>query len=710
MSLQRQTLIAITIITVASIAALFVFSNIILDQTFTALEQTEVEKNVARVSDALDNELFVMDKFALDYAGWDDTYNFVLNGNTPYIENNLLDETFIKQDLNMMLVVNNQRQLVYGKAYDLKKQVEIPVPSSVKELLTPGSPLLRHSSITSKTTGLVLFPEGPALIASRPILTSQYKGPIRGAFITVRYLDSDLVSRLKEITHLQISIQDLNQTGLPADLFRHPYSTGKNTLVKPINSNLAGGYRLLADIYGNPKLAISILSERSTYQRSAGLLNRFLIVLMFVGLLTGILNNQLIRKLILYRLNSLAGAINRIREDKDFALRVPVSGNDEMTRLSEHINQMLDSLESYHESLSKSEARYRAIVEDQTEMICRFKPGGVITFVNDALAKYYGLQPRDLIDTSLYELFPEEERYIFASQISSLSPTNLFIESIHRIVGSDGSVRWLEWSKRMLFDADNNFLEYQVVGRDVTDRSHAEEKLKYLSIHDTLTGLYNRTYFEAEMQRLDNQRSLPVGIIIGDLDGLKLINDTLGHQTGDELLKVAADTISKYFRSSDVVARVGGDEFAIILPNCSIETVAQACNRIKSGVSDYNEKGFTPLSLSLGFAVREDMSVSLSDLYKEADNNMYREKLHSSRSARAAIVTTLKKALEARDFFTDGHADRLQHLAAKLGEALGVSGQDLNDLKLLAQFHDIGKVGIPDRILFKPGPLTTDEK
>lgn len=248
------------------------------------------------------------------------------------------------------------------------------------------------------------------------------------------------------------------------------------------------------------------------------------------------------------------------------------------------------------------------------------------------------------------------------------------------------------------------------ITRDITERKRNEERLKYLSLHDLLTGLYNRVYFEQEVLRLEAERSYPVGIIVCDMDGLKLVNDTLGHDSGDNLLVAAAGVIKKSFRESDMVARVGGDEFAVLLPDTDIDDVSRACNRIRDAIKEYNALNpEIPLNISVGFAVSSDVSKRLVDIFKEADNNMYREKLHHSQSARSAIVQTLMKTLEARDYITEGHADRLYNLVADLAIANGLSEHRFNDLRLLAQFHDIGKVGIPDRILFKPGSLTNEE-
>lgn len=252
--------------------------------------------------------------------------------------------------------------------------------------------------------------------------------------------------------------------------------------------------------------------------------------------------------------------------------------------------------------------------------------------------------------------------------------------------------------------------EVLAIIRNITERKTMEEQLEQLSLHDALTGLYNRAFFEEEMKLLEEVRNSPAGLIICDVDGLKIVNDSLGHNTGDAVLKAVAAILKKSFRAGDLVARIGGDEFAVLRPVNAANIYEADCRRIRENIERYNTENPTvPISLSMGFAVSKETQPDMNALFKEADNNMYREKLHRQKSARSAIVKALIQALEARDYITEGHGERLQNLIESFAHALSLPNRRIGDLRLLARFHDIGKVGIPDSILFKPGRLTEEE-
>ncbi|MCE5284964.1 MAG: GAF domain-containing protein [Pelosinus sp.] len=251
--------------------------------------------------------------------------------------------------------------------------------------------------------------------------------------------------------------------------------------------------------------------------------------------------------------------------------------------------------------------------------------------------------------------------------------------------------------------------EVLAIIRDMTEKVLMEKHVAQLSLCDALTGLYNRAFFKNEMPRFG--ASYPaVGFLVCDIDGLKFINDSLGNTTGDNMLITVGAILKSTFSKTDVIARIGGDEFAVLLSPASLEHIDELCQNIKSQIERYNiENSTIPISLSIGLSASHHPPFDMDSLLTEADNTMYREKLHRQKSTRSAIVQALLKALEARDFITEGHGDRLQSLMESFATALGIPGQQIADLLLFSQFHDIGKVGIPDQILFKPAKLTDEE-
>jgi diguanylate cyclase (GGDEF)-like protein len=176
-----------------------------------------------------------------------------------------------------------------------------------------------------------------------------------------------------------------------------------------------------------------------------------------------------------------------------------------------------------------------------------------------------------------------------------------------------------------------------VVVRNITERKHAEERLKYLSFHDILTGIYNRSYFEEELKRLDTKRQLPLSIIMGDVNGLKTINDTFGHQEGDRLLIDAAAILKKACRKEDIVCRIGGDEFAVLLPKTKKETAIKICSRLRKAC-ETTERAVALIRFALGVATRNGDDQNFDEVFREAENMMYLDKPLYSRSTGFSVI------------------------------------------------------------------------
>ncbi len=270
---------------------------------------------------------------------------------------------------------------------------------------------------------------------------------------------------------------------------------------------------------------------------------------------------------------------------------------------------------------------YRAIAEDIPALVNRFNNKFELTFVNNAYSRFVGLKREEIIGKNLFQfILPQLKQKVYDA-LKNLTPNNQVATYVNPKEAFDGSIRWVKWSTRAVFDLNGKLLEYIGVGEDITEQKEYENRLMKLSLYDGLTGVYNKMYFDSEIKRLEGGREYPVSIIVADLDHLKIINDTYGHKAGDQLLKTAAQVISNAVRMGDVVARIGGDEFAVIMKQASQAVGEKVISRIESGINDNNLKQVNVvLSLSTGLSVAEGPQKPLDEVFIEADNNMYLQK------------------------------------------------------------------------------------
>ena len=240
------------------------------------------------------------------------------------------------------------------------------------------------------------------------------------------------------------------------------------------------------------------------------------------------------------------------------------------------------------------------------------------------------------------------------------------------------------------------------------ERKKAEEEIRYLSYHDRLTGLHNRHYIENQMELLDSLGETSTCIIMADLNGLKLVNDTYGHEAGDKLLVSVAEVLRRSCREYDLVARWGGDEFIIIIYPASLKDAENLAKRILNETAKFSPGGI-PMSIALGIAERSDVNKKMIDVLREAENRMYRQKLTDSRSTKNAVLQALLKTLAEKSHETEVHTRRMQVVGQEIGKKINLPETELNRLNLLITLHDIGKINISEEILTKKGALTEDE-
>ncbi|HWP95477.1 MAG TPA: diguanylate cyclase [Syntrophomonadaceae bacterium] len=359
------------------------------------------------------------------------------------------------------------------------------------------------------------------------------------------------------------------------------------------------------------------------------------------------------------------------------------------------------------EALRSSEDKFsKAFNASPTPLCISTLTDGRFIAVNDGFCNVIGYSQEELLGRTSFHLgcwFNPADRQKMIERITRKEP-----------------VREVEIYFRPKFDEQRMGLysveEIQIDGQacllsiltDITHRKQAEEEIKYLSFHDKLTGLYNRAYFEEELKRMDAESQLPISLIMGDVNGLKLINDALGHQEGDNLLIGVACILKESCRQEDIVARWGGDEFIILLPGCDMDDAVQVSERIKTGCKGFDTLPI-PTSISLGMATKSVLARDVKEIIKEAEDKMYRNKLLEDRSTRSSFPVSLQRTLWTRSHETEAHCRRMQEMALRIGQAIGLPDSELDNLRLLAVLHDIGKIAIANSILDKPGKLTPEE-
>ncbi|MEQ8174523.1 MAG: PAS domain S-box protein [Syntrophomonadaceae bacterium] len=359
------------------------------------------------------------------------------------------------------------------------------------------------------------------------------------------------------------------------------------------------------------------------------------------------------------------------------------------------------------EALRISEDKFsRAFNISPIPMLITNLAEGRFVAVNEALCRVVGYAPDEILNRTSFEVGiwdSKVSRKPLEDRISNKRPVR---EMDFTFCKKDGEERVGLLSAEAIEIGGEVCILSTV--QDITERRKAEREIRYLSTHDPLTCLYNRAYFEEQLKTLDKAKQLPISIIIADVNGLKMVNDALGHEKGDLLLKAVAGILAKSCRPIDIVARWGGDEFIILLTHCSHEAACLIMEQVKAACNFHHNLP-AETSVSLGMATMNHESQNIQNIIIEAEDKMFRRKLLENKSARSAFIISLEKTLWTRSHETREHCQRLEDMALAIGRGINLPNTELDNLKLLASLHDIGKIAVPNNILEKPGKLSRKE-
>ncbi|MEA4870586.1 MAG: transporter substrate-binding domain-containing protein [Christensenella sp.] len=312
--------------------------------------------------------------------------------------------------------------------------------------------------------------------------------------------------------------------------------------------------------------------------------------------------------------------------------------------------------------------------------------------------------------TTVLHLVNEETREPVSSPIEKVLETGEIVGLANHtaLVNREGESIPIADGASPIRDASGNIYGVVMVFRDVTEEKEHRERIEHIMAHDSMTGLFNRWYMEEYLRTYQLSKDGRCALIMGDLNGLKLVNDAFGHNEGDRFIQSVAAILQESCGPEGVVCRWGGDEFLIILPGAGAEDAERLIHRILERCRAQSDEKLQ-LSIALGYALKTRAEDNIDAVLREAEQLTYRRKLMIEKSFRSSVINALLSTLAAKSEETEEHAERLQQYCSQIGKMLGISAKELDEMSLFAMLHDIGKVGINDAILRKPGPLTDSE-
>ncbi|HHV11440.1 MAG TPA: diguanylate cyclase [Clostridiales bacterium] len=374
--------------------------------------------------------------------------------------------------------------------------------------------------------------------------------------------------------------------------------------------------------------------------------------------------------------------------------------------LETKVKERTSELERANDALNKTKEELYLILDSTAEGIFGIDLEGRCTFCNNSCIYLLGYKRQsDFLGKRIHDLIqyksPEGELVPFEKSkayrtLTTGEKAHVTDEVYWKADGTSIAVEYYSYPKYK----NGEIIGAVITFLDITERNKTEAQIRYLSCHDTLTGLMNRSYLEEALIVNDKEEKLPISIIFADLNGLKLVNDVFGHATGDNLIRRAGNILKKSCRTSDIIARVGGDEFIVLLPNTEAAAAQQIVDRIKLELmkETVNE---VQCSMALGFDTKISTYQDIEKVMVNAEGEMYKEKFNLRKGFAQDTISSLIRSLQKKSIKEKDHSEIVAKLCSDIGKAMGLPEDEVKKLSEAGYLHDIGKVALDEAILSK---------
>lgn len=740
------------LIVIVTLGIVFAITQTILTKQFLQLESQDIRQDAQRAQEAINKELDTLNKITENWAFRDETYQLFRDFVPNIDRTNAPEAELATLDMDAVLYFDDHLQLIYGHVHNPLTGKQQTVPADLRELPQDYNLFQPDSQDQGAKSGIVSTSQGLLMISSRLVKTSNSGGPPVGVLVIGRYIDPGFVEELSRLTQLSVDVKSFDDPALPSDyrqamrdLQRTPDQIAVQVPDKLKLYNASGhvaAYLSISDLNGNPQLILRVDDERHIYQQGLKSVRDYGFVLIIIGLICGGAAYLYFDRSLIARLLVIDDGINRFRETHDFDLQIEVEGNDELAGLASAVNATINELGQFQDGQIKAERQFREALQNLSLAAVILDPHGRIIFCNDHILNISGWESNDLIGHFWCARFiPEEQQAECRREIAEAARSGrITAHEDTELLLRNGKTRTFTLSNTLLFSPDEMVTGIVRIGEDVTERRKAESLLRS-SLRETrlhlsrLTALRSiDTTITSSMDTLEKiesvlatiQESLSVDAV--DILRIDYEENSLIPIAGKGLAKDFLE-LQPFLISDPVLADLRENNEPLILIN---PQKAKLPVWTKSRLNDshwIDFYGAAPMISGdrligvLEVFARQPLEIDdgwldhLKSLALQATITLENdEMIHGIQRANHELVQAYEgtlvgwaRALELRDKETRGHSERMMDLTMRLGRRLGMDSRELEVMARGVLLHDIGKMGVPDYILHKPGPLTDEE-
>ncbi len=612
---------------------------------------------------------------------------------------NFNNEILKYNQINMLIILDDKGEIFdYIDINLTKKQLE-SIFVNFKENDNYYSENYENFQIIS---GLTLIDDNLYMVGVLPLNKnySELKTENRYAVLFLKLLNNETIEKMESILDGKIVVETAKDDSRSISIEKNDLSTiysSKNYL----------------DIKGELSISIKLYIENEETAHFDEEVNVFIVNFMVLIFIILVIDYFILKSIIFKRMDKINKFIDEVTLKKNSELQININGNDEINLLANSLNNMLYEITQKNKELKETEERYNLMIEATSDGYLDINiENGEIYLSQECIRmlEYQGHQS-DMYHYMLSIIHKDYKELIHMKFMEIINGKIDYFEEEYKVVLKNETKWILHKCKIILKDSENRALRFVNVLSDITLRKKNEEKLIFLRYSDSLTGLKNRVAMENIFENVDltTQNEYSYHIVVCDINGLKLTNNAFGYKEGDKLIKNITRIIVSNCETDDIVSRWAGDEFVILIKNKASVYVTKLMKKINNDINNITDYHFK-ISLAIGKAsLQIDKVKDLNSLMNLAEKRMVRNKLIDSQSSRSEAINSLVSTLHEKSSETEEHTKRIKQLSTLIGEKLGLPHEKIDELKLLSLLHDIGKIGIPETILEKPGKLTEEE-